>query len=188
MHIECVDKWVQGETIDLTLTVLYEEGIQVEPITFHKTAFTSEFSSHSLREGFAIYRDIDGTWEKVESEESCFAIFDDPPIPVQVGDAGKFDKEFVTLHPGETWSEIFRQQSESWSNLPSEVQAGDHFKVVIRGAILDWWDFGTKEDHRETEVELPCFIAGDIEKPKDNGGRPKIVVPASNEILFTYVG
>jgi len=190
MHIECAQEWAKNATIDLRLVVTYEkvDGESERPITFHKTAFTSDFSAHSTREGWAIYQHVDGDWKKVESDESCFAIFDDPPIPVVVGNAGQHDTQFVTLHPGETWVDIFRQQSESWSKLPYETKAGDCFKCLMRGASLDWWDWGTKEDHRETQVMLPCFVAGDLEEPRGNGGRPKLIVPASNEIRFTYVG
>jgi hypothetical protein len=42
------------------------------------------------------------------------------------------------------------------------------------------------EDHRETMVKLPC-LEGDVTDPKDNGGRPRLVVPASEWFEFTLL-
>ena len=59
---------------------------------------------------------------------------------------------------------------------------------MIKGAVVDWWKWGTKEEHRGTVVKLPCWVSGDVVEPEDNGGRPRIVVPASNEVEFQYLG
>lgn len=45
-----------------------------------------------------------------------------------------------------------------------------------------------QEDHKQTMVKLPCFVGGNLEEPKDNDGRPRLVIPASIEVVFIYVG
>ena len=115
-----------------------------------------------------------------------FASFDDPPIPVNVGDEGEYSNQFATLRPGESWKCERRVQCSRWTDLPDDVKAGEKFKYMVKGAVVDWWDWGTKEDHKETKVKLPCFVSGDLEEPTDNGGRPKLIVPASNEVTFSY--
>jgi hypothetical protein len=52
---------------------------------------------------------------------------------------------------------------------------------------MDWWDWGSMDEHRETVVKLPCWVAGEVTEPKDNGGRPRLVVPASEWIEFTLI-
>lgn len=51
--------------------------------------------------------------------------------------------------------------------------------------VIDWWDWGMKEDHLRTTVTLPCWINSAVVEPKDNERRPAIVVPASNIVEFT---
>jgi hypothetical protein len=145
------------------------------------------------REGLRLYQDHGaGVWKRVKTEDGpgcCgFAIFDAPPILVKVGNAGEYDSEFVTLHPGESWTYEDEVQGPSWTCLPEkDLKVGDEFKYLWKGATVDWWDWGTKEDHRETEVKLRCNVNGGLEEPKDNDGRPKLMLPASNEAHFTYV-
>lgn len=50
---------------------------------------------------------------------------------------------------------------------------------------MDWWDWGSKEDHAKTMIKIHSF--GKIIEPEDNGGRPKLVVPASNVIEFRII-
>lgn len=166
-------------------------GDDIKPITFHTTAFTSIFSVHGRREGTHLYQQLEGAWKEVNKEDALccgFAIFDNPPIPINVGDEGEYSDQFATLRPGESWNHERRVQGSDSTSLPDDVKAGDRFKYVIKGAVVDWWDWGTKEDHKETAVKLPCFVGGDLAEPTDNGARPKLVVPASNEVLFSYVG
>lgn len=167
-------------------------GDDSRPFTFHTSAFVSSFSGNKYgrRVGTHLYQRLEGGWKEVVDEFGCcgFAIFDDPPIPVNVGDEGKYSDLFVTLRPGESWEYVSNVQGEHWTTLPDDVKVGDEFKYVIKGAVVDWWDWGTKEEHRETAVKLPCFVNGDLEEPRDNGGRPKLFVPASNEVYFSYVG
>ncbi|KAF2717116.1 hypothetical protein K431DRAFT_316050 [Polychaeton citri CBS 116435] len=193
LKIDCPREWTKDAIIDLKVKVTYEDGggNNAKPITFHTTAFKSTFSAHSGREGTHIYQYLKGSWKKYNSQEGLccgFAIFDDPPIAVNVGDEGKYSDQFATLRLGESWEFERRVQGVSGTSLPNDVKVGDRFKYTIKGVVVDWWDWGTKEDHKETAVKLPCFIAGDLEEPTNNGGRPNLVVSASNEIIFSYIG
>lgn len=48
--------------------------------------------------------------------------------------------------------------------------------------MLQWWDFGNKEEHSLTVVTLSDF--GDLICPIDNDGRPALIVPASEAAEF----
>jgi hypothetical protein len=52
--------------------------------------------------------------------------------------------------------------------------------------VVDWWDWGTWEDHRNTVIKVSMF--GSVTYPIDDYGRPKLVVPACNEAMITYRG
>jgi hypothetical protein len=101
---------MMGARIKYQLTVAYDAATKDEPkpIAFHKSAFAYPFELQSRREGLRLYRDHgNGVWKVIEEDdddECGFAIFDDPPIPVKVGNAGKFNQEFLTLQPGENWT------------------------------------------------------------------------------------
>lgn len=83
------------------------------PITFHTTAFTSSISTHSGREDKHLDQHLDSeSWKNVEDESSGFAVFDDPPIPVNLGDDGEYGEEFATLHPGKSWSYLTRAHND----------------------------------------------------------------------------
>jgi hypothetical protein len=171
------------------------EGVAGEdnarPVVFHNQAF---ITNNKLREGIRLYRlHSEGKWERSKCDDGFgtgFGIFDDPPIPVNIGDeSDKYADRFASLHVGESWTTQCRvQDGESWTSLPDDVKVGDKFKYVIKGAVVDWWNWGTKEEHRDTVVKLPCWVAGDVVEPKDNDRRPRLVVPESNEAEFDFVG
>jgi hypothetical protein len=116
-------------------------------------------------------------------------LVDDPPIPIHVGDeSSEHAAQFVTLHPGESWTYTWTRRGRSSTDLPEDSQPGDQFKYIMKGSRVDWWDWGTKEDHRETPVTLDCVTTAELVEPRDNGGRPKLIVPASNVVYFTWLG
>lgn len=80
--------------------------------------------------------------------------------------------------PGESWS--FTREA---SDFPQNAAPGDKFRYGFKGASIDWWDWGHFRDHQDTRV----WIDGRVLNPQDNGGRPKLVVPASNWAEFTLV-
>ncbi|KAK9414689.1 putative Zn(2)-C6 fungal-type domain-containing protein [Seiridium unicorne] len=190
MEIECSSEWNPDDIIDLTIRVTYAgvagEG-DARPITFHTQPFVN---GNGKREGIGLYRRRDGGWERSIPDDGFgtgFGIFDDPPVPVNVCEDGQYNDQFASLQPGESWTTQRRvQNGTSWTSLPSDVKAGETFKYVVKGAVVDWWDWGTKADHRDTVVKLPCWIAGDVVEPADNNGRPKLMVPVSNETEFCH--
>ena len=107
-------------------------------------------------------------------------IVDDDDISLNVAQ----DERFISLKPGESWVTSQHLQGTGWTGMPSDMANGETFRYVFIGAVVDWWDWGTKVEHEDTTVKLPCWLAGPIVDPKDNDGRPKVVVPASNQVEF----
>lgn len=162
------------------------------PIIFHIFAFTAH---EDAREGYRLYRlrpdktstsDGGQIWETCDESSSVdgFMIFDDPDVAVHPSQ----HKDFMSLKPGESWTIRERLQGEMWTELPSDYQPGDVFRYRFKGTTVDWWDWGDAEEHANTTVKLPCFIVGQVTDPADNGGRPKLVVPASGSVEFKVVG
>ncbi|EIT77531.1 hypothetical protein AO1008_02849 [Aspergillus oryzae 100-8] len=106
-----------------------------------------------------------------------YQIYDDPDIEVTPGRHA----DFISLQPGEQWT-----RTDSLE-LPSDIDIGEVFKYEFSDRVIDWWDWGMKEDHLQTTVKLPCWVKDDVVEPRDNEGRPAIVVPASNVVEFTIV-
>jgi hypothetical protein len=104
---------------------------------------------------------------------------DKSAVPIQVG---RGDDHFVSLDTSQPWMFLHRLDRNVWSK-PGVASAGDVFRCRFKGTTVDWWDWGTREDHVNTVV----WVAGAVTDPKDNNGRPKIVVPASNWVEFTLV-
>ncbi|KAF2743860.1 hypothetical protein M011DRAFT_528815 [Sporormia fimetaria CBS 119925] len=192
MQIECPSEWAKNDTVILTIKVTYK-GVsgddKPKPITFRVQAFEN---GDGYREGIRMYRRQNDGWINCPGDDSIgWAIFEGDPIPVAVGDeSGSYSDQFVSLRPGESWSTRHRVQygPHESRHLPDDAQVGERFKYVVKGAVVDWWDWGMRSDHLNTVVKLPVWMAGVVEEPKDNGGRPKIIVPRSNEVEFTYVG
>ncbi|KAK8026814.1 Kinesin light [Apiospora marii] len=42
------------------------------------------------------------------------------------------------------------------SSLPEHAAAGEQFKYVCKGAVVNWWGWGTKADNRDSMVEVLC--------------------------------
>lgn len=120
-----------------------------------------------------LYHWCQGIWEDCSPDGCCgFRIVDDPDKQVSPGQ----HRAFISLCPGETWS------SDVNMSLPSNAEVGDTLRCQLTETKIDWWDWGTKEDHLSTRVMLPCWVANDVLEPSDNDGRPLIVVPASNPV------
>jgi len=156
----------------------------LQPITFHTYAFEA---LEGPREGFRIQRrsKLDSQkWVAFEIDEDFgFMIVDDPDVPINVGQ----DENFETLQPGESWITSRHLQGARWTSLPDDVAVGDVFRYMFKGTTVEWWDWGNREKHMNTVVQLPCWIAGLVTHPTNNEGRPKLVVPASDFVEFTVV-
>jgi hypothetical protein len=141
------------------------------------------------RKGFRLYRQRRGNddykvWEPCdldEDGEQGFNIYDAPDVAVKVVE----HSHFTTLRPSEAWTTSITLQAPTWSRVPYDMATGDVFLCGFMGAVVDWWDWGSAEDHADTVVMLPCWTtAGRVVEPADNGGRPKLVVPHSEGVEF----
>ncbi|OTA99828.1 hypothetical protein M426DRAFT_268576 [Hypoxylon sp. CI-4A] len=178
VELKCPSIIKKGETLEVKVKVTYE-GNSSKPIIFHTHAIEVRSGP---REGYRLYRRRHDEWEECDlDEDEGFRIVDDPDVPVKVSE----HEDFVSLRPGESWTTSRHLQGGSWTELPADAAPGDVFRYVFKGATaLDWWDWGSGEDHKETVVKLPCWIKGPVVDPAHNGGRPKLVIPASNCVEF----
>lgn len=192
--IECAPTMKRNVPAEATIKVTYDgicgpEG-RVEratrPVTFHSWAIAG-LEDDPSRDGFRLYRrrggDMDGPWEECEEDDGGhegFRIYDRPDEAVHVAT----HNDFTSLQPGESWT----TSSYLHHMIPDDVSPNDAFSYGFRGAVVDWWDWGSAEDHAETVVMLPCWIAAKVVDPADNGGRPKLVIPKSRPVDFRVVG
>lgn len=126
-------------------------------------------------------------WEdcQIHEEYVCrWDIYDEPDVKVYVGQRSD---DFTSLNPGESWSTTESLNERPDIYLPRDSMPGDVFRYRVKRSEVDWWDWGTMEEHRETAVMLPCFITAKVTDPKDNGGRPRLFVPASEWFEFTLI-
>ncbi|KAJ5201464.1 uncharacterized protein N7498_006127 [Penicillium cinerascens] len=61
---------------------------------------------------------------------------------------------------------------------------GHQFRYQFKGASPGWWDWGNSQDHENT---VAWVVEDKLNDPKDNGGRPAIIVLGSNWIQFKLV-
>jgi hypothetical protein len=179
---------------EVTIKVIYERPSESdvreqahEPVIFHKYPFEA---NDRLREGIHLYRRqlVNGlvswdTYENDDDDETGYRVHDAPNVSVTVGS----NENFISLRPGESWTTSDRLQGPSWSRLPQDAEVGDVIKCLFKGAIVDWWDWGSCDNHAGTTVELPCWIFGRVLSPADNNGRARLIVPASNAVEVTIV-
>lgn len=166
-------KTLRGK-LDMKTSVVYEAPPGSPPITFH---------SDYLR-WYNLYRRRGDKWELIEDDTTGFMIVDEPDVAVNVSQS----EYFTSLQPGQAWTTSFQFQGQGKDELPLDMTVGDVFRYRFMGGKLDWWDWGDKSKHSETTVILPCYIQdGWVKEPKDNGGRPKLVVPGSNFVEFTII-
>ncbi|KAF5855658.1 hypothetical protein ETB97_008831 [Aspergillus alliaceus] len=171
VDIEYSPTFTKDQIKNATVHVIYHSSSKgpgdLTPITFHVA---------NLLEG-NLQRQCGQRWEYFESEEMPYQIYDDPDIEVSPGQ----HVDFISLLPGKSWTRMDRLE------LPSDTRVGEVFKYEFTDRVIDWWDWGMKEDHLQTTVKLPCWVSGEVVEPRDNEGRPAIVVPASNVVEFTIV-
>ncbi|GAQ45865.1 hypothetical protein AtubIFM56815_004129 [Aspergillus tubingensis] len=137
------------------------------------------FRNHVIWELLRSYRLESGLWELQEGPCGCSGLFlDDPNITVNVVE----DEGFITLKPGEYWSPswIILEDIYGW-------EVGDIWRYHFKGGTVDWWDYGGVDEHADTNVQIPPHPWGKVTDSADNGGRPQLVIPASNTIEFRIV-
>jgi hypothetical protein len=177
VSLECPSSFRHDSFFEVTVKVTYEAQATTRPITFHTLIFKDY-------ENYQLGRLCNGTWRNyADKSEGCgFRIVDDPDVSVIVGQ----HDHFASLQPGDSWM-TSQRIGYNWTELPDDAENGETFRYVFRGDLLDWWDWGSKADHEETVVTLPCWISATVVDPKDNDGRPKLVVPTSNVVEFSFV-
>ena len=177
VSLTCPPLFHQNTHLEVTVQVAYDAPVAARPITLHRHHFEDDCS-------YQLGRLCDGTWRNYDDEDGgCgFRIVDDPDVPVTVGQ----HDHFVDLQPGESWT-TSQRIGYNWTELPDDAEHGEVFRYAFRGLSLDWWNWRSKVDHRDTTVKVPCYIKGPVVDPTDNDGRPKLVVPTSNVVEFTFV-
>lgn len=101
------------------------------PITIHVWPLRAE--------GCRFYRWRDTRWDEMEDDSyGAFLIVDAPDVELNIGESN--DDNFVSLRPGESWTD------ETHYSVPGNVAPGDRFKFIFKGATVDWWDWGHKQD------------------------------------------
>ncbi|KAJ5857519.1 hypothetical protein N7455_008413 [Penicillium solitum] len=166
-----------GLCYPVTVTVTYNaapDPLEEKPVIFHTFIFKDIDNRNN---GFRLYVGGKDGWRPHELNgllthhlyRFCF------PDPFHVGHS---QDRFRTLRPGESCS-LTREVSD----FPKNAAPGDVFRYGYKGGKLDWWDWGNFGDHEDTVV----WIYGGVTDPKDNEGRPGIMIPASNLIEFTIV-
>ncbi|KAF2126195.1 hypothetical protein P153DRAFT_433982 [Dothidotthia symphoricarpi CBS 119687] len=176
--LECPSSFRQDILFEVTVKVTYHAEATARPIIFHTRIFND---IHWYQVG----RLCNGTWEGYDNGKSgcCgFLIVDDPDVPVNVSQ----NDRFASLQPGQSWTTT-RRVGYNGIEIPDDAKNGETFRFVFTGELLDWWNWGSKADHEDTVVMLPCFLWGPVVNPKDNDGRPKLFVPTSNVVEFTFV-
>lgn len=194
--LECAPTFKPTDKIQLVARVTYD-GVagrdgsiekSAQPITFRAWSVL-HLDEDILRHGFRLYlrrpvaADDEGDWEECLPDPDAnegYRIYDGPDVSVSVTTY----KNFTSLRPGESWTgpKYFD------TILPDELVPGYVFCCGFKGGVADWWDWGSAEDHKDTMVELPSYLAGKVTNPSDNEGRPELVVPASQPIQFRIVG
>lgn len=183
------------EKLEVTLRFTYHgvtrtdgepEETGARPVTLRSWALTGsqEFSVQlrRLRSG------SDGDWEDCEFDEEfqCgWYPYDDGDVEVVIGQQGD---DFTSLQPGKSWetTELLNDPSDV-IHLPRDSVPGDMFRYRVTRSEVDWWDWGSMEDHKETALKMFMWYRGSLTDPKDNGGRPKVLVPASDWFGFTLI-
>ena len=118
------------------------------------------------------------------------ALSDAPPILVKVGE----DEQFQSIGSGES---VIVHRRLLKHEIPEDAKPGDRFRLVLREARVEWWDWGDRKEKANTEVYLPCWRLGPVVNPPTpdydsilcpqtkNDGRPKLEVHIDGPVEFT---
>lgn len=108
-----------------------------------------------------------------------YNIMDGPDIEVNVTD----EELFLSLQPGESWTDEF---TFDLSELHEDTAVGDSYRFLYWGGCVEWWIWGTREEHADTTVKVPPW-RGDVVDPIGNERKQKINIPGSNTVEFVVV-
>ncbi|OAA59059.1 hypothetical protein SPI_06261 [Niveomyces insectorum RCEF 264] len=159
------------DSVVVTKRVIYDAAANSRPVVLHRLSAMW-------------YR-----WERIEDDDGCHMslsmILENPDVEIHI--AGHTD--FVFLQPGESWTETdkFGPFSDGYMWDLFDAVPGDMVTLTHRDGRVDWWDWGTEAEHQNTVVTVPNWIRGLVQKPEDNGGRPKVTIPAAGPIQIRIV-
>ncbi|KAJ5157153.1 uncharacterized protein N7482_008253 [Penicillium canariense] len=185
VELQCPPTIHRQVPYQVTGKVHYHPSIsqKAKAITFHTVIFHRFIVANDC---FQLYRRKGADLEPIDTDDphDAYRIYDDPDVLVNVTG----HDNFTTLRPGESWAFSRYIQGRSWTYIPRDAHVGETFCVQYHGGTVNWWDWGGKEDHAGTKVTLSSSICGRVVDPADNGGRPRLVIPASNIVEFTLAG
>jgi hypothetical protein len=179
--LDCAAILRRDEDLDITVTLTYSAPASARAVTFH-----TYLLSHP--DAYQLQRLIDGEWEICndgsDGSDGCcgFRIVDDPDVALNVGTS----EHFTSLSPGESWTTSQRLRSEELAD--EGLRDGEALRYVFSGVVLDWWDWGSKEEHVGTVVMVPCWVGAAVVEPRENEGRGELVVPASGVVEVVVGG
>lgn len=163
--------------LDVQCSLVYDAAPGSRPITFRRPALWA----------MRLYRRHGDNWDGIEDErDPGFMCEYDEPKQEEIS-VGR-DDEFICLWPGGKWKTV-SCNIEDREQMPDDVARGQVYRYGSKGFEVDWWDWGSKEEHVETKVKTCNYGFGRIIKePGADDLRRKLVVPQSNFVEFTIVG
>lgn len=194
VYLEGPSEMVWGERITITMKVTYEgltnengeaDLAEAKPIIIRNLPFdeSSNFQLHRRCHDYDQWDsdDDDPEWERYFDDQwnLSYKLVDGPDIEVNVTD----ETLFLSLQPRESWNEVF---TFDLSDLHEDTAVGDSYRFQYWGGYVEWWIWGSREEHANTTVKVPPW-RGHVVDPVDNEGKPDIVIPGSNTVEFVVV-
>ncbi|KAL2842116.1 hypothetical protein BJX68DRAFT_270834 [Aspergillus pseudodeflectus] len=150
-----------------------------EPIIF-KASSVTDVSRYRLQ-----YL-LNGEWRDASLGVGCMGgidFYEESPSEINVAENYG---TFRVLSPGEVWERSFSVFDLDWE-CPDENNTGhpgDAFRLQYLGGPLEWWDYGRREEHKETVVMVNMF--GEVVGVKDNAGREELMLQRSNVLEASW--
>jgi hypothetical protein len=177
--LDCPATLRPGVPYTVSVRVAYEaDNAATRPITFHTYRFTASSQ-------YAIYRHRDGEWKVWNNEARLclgFLLITDEEYFVNVSQ----DENFASLGPGESWVTTQQLRGEKWTYLPEDMEPGETLRYAFHGTDVSWWDWGSKTEHEGTILKMVDGLVDPVIDPKEKVARPKLVIPASKAVEFSF--
>ncbi|PYI24319.1 hypothetical protein BO99DRAFT_439169 [Aspergillus violaceofuscus CBS 115571] len=143
--------WNPRKYLPITWTITYHGTAGREddppnsprPITFRTYNFRTYGTFRAYRQRYE-----DGEWESYDEDGGCtFPSGPDDPYQVNVSKERE-EAGFISLRPGQTYSRSVHLYSQD--DLPRYPATGEILRYRFKGCVLDWWDWGTLDEHGDT--------------------------------------